>query len=344
MAKRVQISSDGSTFYTFPGSKGELTREGGPIKDTIFGYDYQSDQIGLIGWQVSTNGVYKGFAGYKAVVKKSGTTTAFTDEAMTLVSGKTYKITNTAKNVWDRSVTPTFEDGGGAISSSNVESVDYLFGRVTFISAFTPSGSVTVTGSYLPLTQVAKTNQYTLTMTAAPVETSTFDVVQANGGYRTFQYGLKTVTLALKGVYASSSAFAALLAARSEAVVEICPDGSSKSVARGWFKPMANNQMGDVGELEEEELNFNLSVPDQSDVAVPFKWLHDATTTLNTALQKALTAWEGGLTYDVRYLYDGTNGQAGDAIVVDVSLSGGLETMNDFSVKFQGTGALADHP
>src|SRR4051812_20295592 len=102
MAKRIQISSDnGTNKYTFPGSKGEITKETGDIKDTILGQDYESSQPGLIGWSVTTDGLYKGFAGYVAKIMKSGTPTSMTAEAMTLVTGKTFKITAPTKNTWN---------------------------------------------------------------------------------------------------------------------------------------------------------------------------------------------------------------------------------------------------
>lgn len=344
MAKRIKISDDdGATSYTFPGSKGEMTREGNPINDTILGQIFKSDQTGLISWGVNTNGVYKGFAGYKVTLKKSGSSTVMTDEATTLISGKTYQISNSAKRVMNRAVAVVVEDNGSPVSAVNIESIDYLFGRVTFVGGYTVNGAVTITGAYLPMSTIAKANSYTLTQTTNPIDNSVFEVVQANEGYRTYEAGLKTVSLALKGVYDSSNAFEDLLEDRAECVIEINPDGTGASIARGWFKPMMTGQQGDVGELEEQSLNFSLSVPDQEDVIYPFAWLHTSTT-LNTSLQKALTAWQDGTLIDVFYLPDGTNGFTGDAIVTDVTLSGGLETMNDFNVKFQGCGQPVAEP
>jgi hypothetical protein len=344
-AKTIQLSADGSTnWLTLPGSKGELEYQASDLKDTIFGQEYESGQTGLIGWMANANGVYKGYAGYVAKVLKSGSTTAMTDEAMTLVSGKTYKITNAAKNVWDRTVTPTFEDNAVAISANDIESIDYLFGRVTFTSGYTVTGPITVaTGSYLPMAVVAKANSFTLTQTADTKETSDFETAQANGGFRTFEYGLRKVELSTQGTFATSNGFKALLTARSEVVIEINPDGANGSVARGWFKPMNTGQSGDVGALEEETLSFSLAVPYQSDVIAPFAWVHTSST-LSAALQLALSSWANGTECHVRYLSDGTNGQKGEMVITDISLTGGLEAMNDFALKMQGTGAPTNVP
>lgn len=344
MAKRVQISpNDGTNWYTFPGDKGEFHNDATAIKDTILGQDFQSDQTGMISWNITTNGLYKGFAGYVAKILSGGTPTTFTTLAASLVSGKTYKITDTTKNVWDRNTAIAVFDN--AVShTADVASIDYLNGTITFASGYTVTGPVTISGKYLPMTQVAKANSFTLTQTAATIDNSVFETAQANGGYKTFEYGLRTVSLSLKGIYAASNGFEALLASRVEMVIEINPDGNHKSVARGWFKPMSTSQSGNVGALEEQDLNFTLSVPDQSDISLPFGWTFASDTTLSRALREAILAWQTGDVTLVNYLPNGTTGRQGDAVVTDVTLTGGLDVMNDFSVKFQGSDAPSNYP
>ena len=346
MSKRVQISPDnGSTWYTFPGDKADFQDQASDIKDTIFGQDYESGQTGMLGWSLSCNGIYKGFAGYVAKIKKSGTATAFTTEAFTLVSGKTYKITDITKNVWNRAGTFAVFDNAVAVDmDDDIESIDYLNGRITFASAYTVGGPVTVTGSYFPMTQLAGANSFTLTQNANAIDTTDYVIAQGNGGYRTFIYGLKTVKLSVKGIFSAGAGFRALLQARPELMIEINPDGSNMSVARGWFKPLSTSQAGNVGELEDSSIDFSLSVPDQEGVAMPYGWAFDAATTLSRAVREALISWTTGTVVDVNYLHDGTNGYKGDAVVTDISLSGGLDVMNDFSIKLQGSGATAAHP
>lgn len=339
MAKRVQISPDGSTWYTLPGNKGELQYEAGQIKDTIFGQNFESNQSGIIGWTIDANGLYKGFAGYVTKIMKSGTATTMTDEAMELVSGKTYKITATAKNVIDRLTAVVVKDNAVTVDAEDIESIDYLFGRVTFASGYTVTGPVTIDGKYLPLTQIGGANSFTLTQTANAIDNTDYEIAQGNDGFRTYEYGLRTVSLALKGIHKASNAFATLLTARAECVIEINVDGSGKSVARGFFKPMTTGQDGDVGALENANLDFTLSVPDQADILLPFSWIHDGTTSLSMAIRTALNSWEDGTLVSVNYLPDGATGVEGEAIITDLSLSGGLEAMNEFTVKFQGSDA-----
>lgn len=345
MAKRIRVSDDaGSNWYTLPGNTGEMNNEAGALDDTIYGQDYASSQTGLIGWTISANGLYKGFAGYVATIKKSGTPTAMTDEPMSLVSGKTYKVTDASKSIWDHTDTYVIEDDSTPVSSSNIESIDHLFGQVTFISSYTPAGVITVTGDYLPMTVLGCSNSFTLTQTANPNDATCMDTAKANNGHRIFEYGLKTVNLELQGIYKSANNFLTLLQNRAEMVIEINPDGSSKSIARGFFKPMSTGQSGDVGDLEQETITFDLSVPDDSDVIVPFTWFHASDTTLSMAVRVCLNAWEDKEIIDVSYLPDGTNGHSGEAIVTDMTLSGGLEAMNEFTVNFQGVGELEAFP
>lgn len=346
MAKRVRLSDDnGSNWYTLPGNSGSLRNEAGEIDDTIFGQDFESTQTGLIGAMIEANGLYKGFAGYVAKILKSGSASAYSNEPMQLVSGKTYEVTDTAKRVFDRTSTLVFEDNGSPVAGSNIDNIDHLFGRVTFTSGYTPTTPITVaSGSYLPLTQVGRGTSFNLTQTARMIDDTDFETAQGNSGHREYIYGLKTVQLDIGGIFASANGYRALLDARSELVVEINPDGNSKSVARGFMKLINQGQQGDVGDQEVENVSFRLSVPDQADVVTPFKWLHASDTTLNQALQIALTSWEAGSIIDAQYLYDGTNGVAADALISDISLAGGLEVMNDFTVNTQLSGTLTAVP
>ncbi len=341
-AKIVTVSIDGgATHKTLPGNSGEIANDAGSIDDTIFGQSFKSGQTGLISWSIKTNGLYKGFAGYVAKILKQGATTAFVDEAMSLVSGKTYAIDTAAKNVWDRSVALTVEDNA-VDATAQVESINWLFGQITFKAAYAPTGPITVSGSYFPMAQVARANEFTLTQTTNAIDETDYETAQGNSGHRKYSYGLKTVSIDLNGIYTSSNGYRAALEARSEMIIEINPDGNSKSKCRGYFKPMNQGQSGNVGDLEKETNKFELAVP--ADVAVVFAWNHAADTTLNGAVKDALTAWENSTLVDMKYLPDGVNGVTGQGVLVDLTLKGGLEAMNEFSVNLQGCNALTAVP
>lgn len=346
MAKRIRVSDDGgTTLYTLPGSQGEMSYEAGDIDDTIFGQDFKSMEVGLINWNLTSNAYFKGFAGYVADLKRtSGASTPMTDEACTFISGKTYQITNAAHRILDRATAIVVEDNSVAVSAANIQSIDYLFGRVTFISSYTPTTPITITGAWFATATIAKGRQFTLTETAEGVQNTTFEIAQANNGHHTFEYGLKTVSLEIGGVFSAANDFQDLVKNRAELIIEINPDGSNQSVARGYFKAMTNSDSGNVGDLEEETISFTLSVPPVDNMQSPFLWAHTSTT-LSVGIQKCLAAWENKTELLAQYLPFGTlltGGKEGQVIVTEISLSGGLEAMNEFSITLQGTGAPAD--
>lgn len=92
---------------------------------------------------------------FKGSLSVGGTSTATTAEACALVSGKTYRITNTAKRVLDPGVARTWKDNAVAVSAANILGEDLLFGTVTFIPAYTVTGPVTLDASYVPRVVVA---------------------------------------------------------------------------------------------------------------------------------------------------------------------------------------------
>jgi len=349
-AKKVRISNDGgSTWADLPGSQASFNNEAEGIDDTILGNTYNSSEIGLLTWTISSDGVFKGFAGYLAELKKVGSTTAFTTEACTLVSGKTYSIDDAAKEIWDRSVTIVVWDNGSPVAASDILSFDYLYGQVTFVSTYSVTGPVTLnSGSYFPTVAIGKGNAYTLTMTADAIDTSDFATTQANSGNRTFSPGLRTVGLEINGIFDSTENAKADLTARNELIVDIDPAGDGSSIARGFFKIVSTEQGGSVGALEEETVTFNLTVPDDAKMAYVFNWRH-SNTTLNLAIQYAITSWISELnTYDVQYLPTGVegesplNGAEGNMMLTDISLSGGLSNINVFNIEMTGTGAYTE--
>ncbi len=344
-AKEIQVSIDaGSTWFLLPGGTGEWNDEGEQITDTIFGHTFQSTQPGLISWTANANALYKGFAGYVASLKQGGTPVPVTDEPTTDLTGDAFQITDTARRVIDWTTAVVIDDTGSPIAQSGITSLDHMFGIVQLAS--TPSGAVTFDYSYIPLTEIGKASSFTLTQTAETIDETDFETANSNSGYRVFNPGLRTVALELGGFYDSTEANWDVLESRNDIVIEINPDGSDLSSARGIFKLVTRNQSGDVGALEEESRTFALSVPiiDSSlaspSVSTVFSWLHDANTTLSQSIQDILTFWLSQTNIRVRYLPDGLPaiGFDGTAVITDVSLSSGLDAMNEFTANFQGTG------
>ncbi len=346
MAKvvRVKLTTSGAAYNTIPGATADLTRDGSQLDDTIFGQIFSSVQPGLINWGVSANAFYKGFAGYVATLKRSGAPTAMTTEAMTDLGNDVHEIDDATKNLWDRNDTFNFFDGTSAAPNINdkVVSINHLLGRVTMDG--TETAPITVSGDYLPLTAFGNANSFTLTQTAETTDTTSFEDAQGNSGFNVFAQTLLSTSLELSGFYNLSNDFTNILKGRAEIVIEINPDGSDLSVARGFFKMATDSQTGDVAGSETETVNFFLFVPEDLGAA-PFQWKHAAGTTLSQAIQDLLTAWAAQAEIIVDYGPDGVDSSdtifRGNAVVSDISLAGGVDVMNEFTVSLQGTGALA---
>lgn len=347
MAKKLQISTDGSTWYDMPGSQGTFDTNADEMDDTILGQTFKSNEIGLIEWTMESDGIFKGFPGYSAKIKKPGTSTLVTGGATTLESGKIYGITDQTKAIMDRANAITVLDGVTDVTDE-VIMFDYLFGRFEFAASYSIVGTITVTYNYFPTVVVARGNAFTLTMSADNIDESTFDVVQANGGFKVGKPGLRTVSLEVQGIFAAAEGARALVAARNELILEIDPTGTGSSIARGFFKAVGTGASGAVGAVEDETRSFSLTVPSDTLLSTVFSWKHTSTT-LPMAIQLALTSWLTELnTYQARYMPTGVTGASpldavkGAVYVTDISLQGSLSGMNIFNMSLMGTGAYTE--
>jgi hypothetical protein len=317
-----------------PGGSAGVSINAETMSDTVWGSGFGSVQTGLISWDLNASGYYKGIAGWQCTIKKSGTATSFTDEATSLISGKIYQIDDTTKRILDWDTAIVIKDDGVAVDSDNY-TINHMHGKVTFIDSYTVNGAITfASGKYLPVSAYGWSNEVTLGMTSGTNDATTFDVAQANGGYMAYDQGLKEVNLALGSFFQASNGLFSDLEARTAFVIEICPDGNSKSIGRGIFIITGTDQDGEVGGQESQSGAYQLFTP--ADVDHPFSWHHETDTTLDDAIVAILTAWENKSDIWIKYLVDGVNGYQGKAVVTDCSLATGLSDMNTFTTNFQG--------
>ena len=113
-------------------------------------------------------------AGYASHIYKEGTPTAMVGEALSLVSGKTYRITDRAKRVLDPTVAIVVKDNGGAVAASNIESIDLLLGKVTFTSGYSVVGAITMDATYIPVSLVANISSFNFDTDAGLMDNTTF--------------------------------------------------------------------------------------------------------------------------------------------------------------------------
>ena len=345
-AKRIQVSLDDITYYTLPGSSGDFKAEMAQVNDTIFGQSFQSETPSIGMWNIGGQAFYKGVAGYTAAIKKGGTSTTVSAGAMTLVSGKTYRINDATKRMMSLANPVTVYDNA-VNHTADLLSIDYLNGTVTFAAAYTVTGAVTMDYFYLPLTTLGKGRSFSLTQSAAEIDDTDYAAAQANGGWRTHSLGLKQVGLEVGNIWDAANDFVDILLARTQLYVEVSPDNTQGNATtevmfRGIFKYMSQSQQGNVGALEEETLNLNLYVPESSLLVKPFGWYFGTTPGLSTAVKICIQAWENGTKLYLKYTPDGTVGKKGQAIVTEASLANAMDGQNEFTFTFKGTGAPAD--
>lgn len=209
-------------------------------------------------------------AGYKTTVKRAGTVTTFTAEAMTTGStvANTYTITDRTKSIWDRSSTATLTFSGNGTTIANsaiVGKADALFGNVTFSS--TQAEPVTVTGRYVPTVVVAGAHTYTVNASRELLDDTDFTTT----GYKSKCAGLLDVNISVSRWDGVELDFFTQLKAATAAIIEVHP-GATGDVMRGWFIIESEEHDGDVGGLEADDLTYQLAYDNSSPVNAVFGW------------------------------------------------------------------------
>ena len=341
-AKIIRVADlDETEWFNIPGSTGDLSREKDAANDTIFGASWTSEQPTLINWSVSADAFYRGFAGYRSVLRRMGTSTAFTSQAMEVEDGQTYIVTDLTQTPWNWNETLTVSDDGVAVDSDDIVEIDPLFGRVTFAEDYVVSGAVTVTGERYPLETFGNANAFDLTQTADTTETTSFEIAQANGGFMTMRPTLRTASLSLTAFYRSDNDFDEPLREDEQFIVEIDPAGNGETLARGIYRVQTNSQSGDVGGDEESNVDLVLSVPEGF---VPFSWYFEEENAMPAGLRLILQSYLARENIMVEYLPEGLGepGNKGEVVITDTSLSSEVNGIVEASIELQGTGALTE--
>lgn len=339
--KIIRVGLARNSLSTLPGNSGELSIESSDNDTTIYGNVFSSSLPGVLDHSFSGNAWMRETAGFEAKIKKSGTPTAFTTEAMSLVSGKTYRIVDFAKSLWDYTEALTVFDNAVAVSAANIASIDYMFGAVTFAAGYTVTGPVTVTGTYMPTAAFGCANSVSLTQNAEAVLDSCFETIQANDGFNSYRAGLKTVSAELSGFYKTTNDFVELLKARESFVLEIDWEGNGQTMCRGVFRVGSTGLSGDVGANEEFSASFVLSTPEG---VTPFSWYFGATTQMTAGMQAIINAWVNrqDLFFDYFPFGFGSKGYEGQMVVTDASISVDSGSIAEMSVSGQGNGVLLE--
>ena len=120
--------------------------------------------------------------GRLAVVKVSGAPVSAAEEALTRITNTVWQITDAAKQVLDRDVTPVLEKFNIVWADIEYESVNKLNGKFTFAAPGHAAGSTirVKTGNYLPMSSAAAAHEYTYKKSVTLHEITTFLATHKN--------------------------------------------------------------------------------------------------------------------------------------------------------------------
>jgi len=191
---------------------------------------------------------------------------------------------------------------------------------------------------------MAKGRSFSLTQTQTTIDQSTYDDAQANGGWRSYNAGLKTVSLSVGNVYAITAGWQAIL--NTGGIIYIKGDvnigAAGATVFRGMFMLSQRAQSGNQGDLEAETLTLPLYVAPGNTLAFPWQWYVTSSSTLNTAIQMGIQAYLNNSPLYIQYLPNGIvqgDGQTGQVIITESSMANAIDGINTFTFTFQGTEA-----
>ena len=191
-------------------------------------------------------------AGRKALVKVSGALVVFTDEAFT-DSGdhKTYQITDATKRVWDRTAAVVVKTGG--VTTAETYTVDRLRGRITFALVDALRASVTVSGSYLPMSVAVRSRAYAWSLTAALLDDTDFQ----DTGFVTRVMGLRDASGTIGRLWSTDTYFADALIVGLPVVIEFFLDAAAAAPDLCvWALLDKDDVKSAIAGLVEEDISF----------------------------------------------------------------------------------------
>lgn len=341
-AKLIQVSLDGVTYSTLPGSSGEIAIESSENDNTIYGNVFSSSIPGVRDWTFSGNSWLRETAGFNATVRRQGSPTTITGEDMSLVSGKTYQVDDFTRSIWDFNDDVVVYDASVVVDADDIAEIDPMFGRVTFRDGYSPTGPITVDTAYLPTTAFGCANDISLTQNAEATLSSCFEITQSENGFNTYDSGLKTVSMELSGFYRTSNGFFDTLINNETLVIEVDWEGDGETISRGIFKLQSTSQSGDVGSQEEYSASFSLYVPEG---LLPFSWYFGTNSKAPKGMIDIIQSWITRQDLYVKYYPKGdvTGEQlySGEVVVTDASMSTSVDAIAELTLSGQGNGELS---
>jgi hypothetical protein len=194
-------------------------------------------------------------AGKIALVKIGGTPTAFTDEAVAvLTTNKKYQISNAAKQIWSPTATITVKAAGIAVDPV---ADPYVINRLTGVVTFTnvsARGTVTVSGTYMPMTTIVKSKSITYDRMNEVLDDTTFD----SAGYEENIPGIHSISASLGRNWETtySTVFKNALLNGTLLVIQVFHDNGAAANIAFWARPTKQSISIATRNIIGEDLTF----------------------------------------------------------------------------------------
>ena len=211
-----------------------------------------------------------GQAAYKAKISIGGTGVPVTDEACTMTSANNYQITDATRRIVDRYTVPTVYIDATPVDA-DLFFFNYLFGIVITDGAVT-DGTMTIDYTYIPTTEVACANAFTLEVGGDILDDTCFKAARANNGFRNKIYGLNDISSTLESLAITDRKFSTAKIARNSVLMEWDFDGTGAEIARGWFVIESDNFTGEVSGLNQESISLQLEADDTENILRSFSF------------------------------------------------------------------------
>ena len=179
-------------------------------------------------------------------MKTTDAATTFTDEACTNIDNTVYRITNDAKRYWDKATAVTVEVD--ATPETGV-TIDHIGGRITFDTPLAGTETVTVSGKYWTVSELAGFYNWTLDIVADLEDSTTF----ADNGWRAFTPTLKGFNISAESFWQDEKFLSRL---GEEVVVALYVNEASDYRYEGFSKIESSSISDPVDALVEESVNF----------------------------------------------------------------------------------------
>lgn len=179
-------------------------------------------------------------------MKTSAVATTFTDEACTNVDNTVYYITDTDKRYWDKNTAVVVEVD--ATPETGV-TIDHVGGRITFDTPLAGTETVTVSGKYWTVSELAGFYNWSLDTSADMEDCTTF----ASSGWREFTPTLKGFTISAEA-YWQDETFQDRLA--EEVVVSLYANEANDERYEGFAYITSDSVETPVDGLVQESVEF----------------------------------------------------------------------------------------